>query len=501
MRGRVQSVAVVGRDAPLWLAAAAVQRALGRTGVTVRAVELGSMLSQVDVYAAVPSLASLHRLLGLDERVVLDVCNGVPMVGQRFSNWAKGAPPFLIAYDDELPTGSDLAFVQYWTKGALEGLRVGYQEFSLGCACARLNTVPTASPMPADLGASYGYHLDSAIYSELIKQLALRLGVEAVDADVARIDSSGEKIDGIDLADGTRITADLYIDASGREGRLIGALAGAEFDSWRTWLPCDRIFAANAPRLPRLPAFSQISAFHGGWVGMFPLRDRTPVLVAYDSGAISDADVAGLASVIARLPISGEAVVSEIRTGMQRSPWIGNCIAIGEAAIALDPIDAVELQVTHGCLSHLMTLFPATADEFPEAEAYNQTVRLFGSNIRDFQAAHYILNRRFDEPMWDRVRGAQMPPGLKRKVDMFRARALVPINDEESFHDQLWTLLLLGSGVIPEGYDPRIDSLSDQQHIETVQGRLKEVAAMAQQMPSVEQFLGIDQSAPAQVIG
>lgn len=501
MSGRVQSIAVVGRDAPLWLTAAALQRALGCTGVKVRAVELGSMLAPADVYAAVPSLASLHRLLGLEEQVVLDVCNGVPMVGQRFSNWAKGAPPFLVAYDDELPTGGDLAFVQYWTKGTLEGLQVGYQEFSLGCASARLNAVPSASPRSAVLGASYGYHLDSAIYSELIKQLALRLGVEASEKDVGRICSSGEWIDGIDFADGTRATADLYIDASGREGRLIGTLAGAEFESFKEWLPCDRTFAANAPRLPRLPAFSQISAFHGGWVGMFPLQDRTAILVAYDSGAVSDSDIAGLVSVVARMPISGDAAVSEIRTGMQRSPWTGNCIAIGEAAIALDPIDAVELQLTHGCISHLMTLFPATADEFPEAEAYNRTVRLFGSNIRDFQAAHYILNRRFDEPMWDRVRARQMPPGLKRKVDMFRARALVPINDEESFHDQLWTLLLLGSGVIPEGYDPRIDSLSDQQHIEAVQGRLKEVAAMARQMPSVEQFLGIAQSAPAQVIG
>jgi tryptophan halogenase len=186
---------------------------------------------------------------------------------------------------------------------------------------------------------------------------------------------------------------------------------------------------------------------------------------------------------------------------MQRSPWIGNCIAIGEAAIAVDPIDGVELQVTHGCISHLMTLFPSTAKEFPEAEAYNQTIRLFGSNIRDFQAAHYLLNRRFDEPMWDRIRAAEMPPTLKRKIDMFRARALVPVNDEESFHDQLWTLLLLGSGVMPEGYDPRIDGLSDQQHIDIVQKRLCEVAMMARAMPSVDQILDIEQSAPAQVIG
>jgi tryptophan halogenase len=498
---RIKSVAVVGRDAPLWLTSAAVQRALGRTGVTVQAVELSSLLSAVDVYTAIPSLASLHRLLGLEERLVLDVCQAVPMVGQRFSNWAKGAPPFLIAYDDELPTGGDLAFAQYWAKGALEGLRVGYEEFSLGNACARLNNVPVPPAEPSQLGASYGYHLDAPLYSELLRQLALRLRVEEVAAGVRNIDVEGDMIAGIDLADGTRTTADLYIDASGREARLISALAGAEFECWSEWLPCKRILAANAPRLPLLPAFSQISAFHGGWVGLFPLQSRTPVLAAYDSSVVSDAEVAELAGVISRLPISGDAVVSELRTGMQRSPWIGNCVAVGEAAIAVDPIDALELQATHGCLTYLMTLFPATAGEFPEAAAYNQAIRLFGSNLRDFQAAHYLLNRRYDDPMWDRVRDAEMPASLKRKVDMFRARALVPLNDEESLHDQIWTLLLCGCGVIPEGYDPRIDALPDEGHIERVQQRLRDVATTARAMPSVEQFLGLEQLAPTEVIG
>jgi tryptophan halogenase len=499
--GRVRSVAVVGRDAPLWLAAAAVQRALGGTGVTVEAVELDSRLAQVDAHAAIPSLASLHRLLGLEEQLVLNLCDAVPMVGQRFSNWAKGAQPFMLAYDDEPPPGGDLSFVQYWAKGALEGLRVGFEEFSLGSACARLNHVPIAGPEQPTPSASYGYHLHAAGYSELVKQFALRLGVKATAAAVRDVDVDGDSIAGVDLADGTRVTADLYIDASGREARLIGRLASAEFDSWAEWLPCDRLLAASAPRLPRLPAFSQISAFHGGWVGLFPLQSRTAVVAVYNSGITTDAEVAQLAGVIARMPVSGDGVVSELRPGIQRSPWIGNCVSIGEAAIAADPIDAVELQVTHGCISHLMTLFPATAGEYPESEAYNRLIHSFGANLRDFQAAHYLLNRRFDEPFWERARDAPMPPTLKRKVDMFGARALVPLNDEESFHEQIWTALLLGCGITPQGYDPRIDAVSDEVHIQKVQQRLRDVAQAARRMPSVEQFLGLDQSVAAQVSG
>lgn len=501
MSERIRSVAVVGRDAPLWLAAAAVQRALGRTGVNVQAIELESRLAQVDAYAAVPSLAALHRLLGLDERLLLNVCQGVPMAAQRFSNWAKGSAAFMVAYEDEPPPGGDLPFVQYWTKGAIEGLRVGFEDFSLGAACARLNNVPVPGPEPTGLSASYGYHLDAPAYCELVKQLALRLGVTAVATGVGRIETAGDTVTGVHLADGTRVTADLYIDASGKEARLIGAMASAGFESWSQWLPCDRILAASAPRLGRLPSFSQISAFHGGWVGMLPLQSRTAIAAAYNGSAISDPEAAELAQVIARMRIGGDAVITALRPGIQRSPWIGNCVAIGEAAISVDPIDALELQVTHGCISHLITLFPATADELPEADAYNRTIRSFGENLRDFQATHYLLNRRFDDPVWDGVREAGMPASLERKVDMFRARANVPMNDDETFHEQIWVSLFLGCGVMPEGYDPRVDALSDEAHIQKVQQRLRAVADEARRMPSVEQFLGVEEAAPVQVSG
>src|SRR6185369_2058246 len=105
-------------------------------------------------YAAAPSLGSMHQLLGLEERIVLGACQGIPMVAQRFSNWARGAAPFFLAYDDEPAPGGDLPFVQYWVKGTLEGLRVGFDEFSFGSACARLGRVPVPSESGQPLSAS-----------------------------------------------------------------------------------------------------------------------------------------------------------------------------------------------------------------------------------------------------------------------------------------------------------------------------------------------------------
>jgi tryptophan halogenase len=188
--------------------------------------------------------------------------------------------------------------------------------------------------------------------------------------------------------------------------------------------------------------------------------------------------------------VTGEAVVSELAQGVLDAPWIGNCVAIGEAAVALEPLDALSLHAAHACISHLMTVFPATADGFPEAVAYNRAIHGFAANVRDFQLAHYKLNRRFDDPLWDRARDSGVPDSLQHKLDLFAARATVPLYDDESFQEQSWAALFVGSGLMPEGYDLRVDMMPAEMHIERVQERLRAVAELAKTMPAVDDFLG-----------
>ena len=490
MTRRVETVAVVGRDAALWLAAAAVQRSLGAAGVRVVAVELPSWLNAVDCYSTLPSLASMHRLLGIDEAKMLEAASGVPVAAQRFSNWSKGAAPFFLAYDDEPPPSGDLPFSQYWLKGHKEGLRVGLEDFSLGCACAKLGRVPVATGDGGELSASYGYSLDASIYAEALKQLASKRGIVSTSGKIADVTLDDNCIRSIELDDGTRIEADLFIDASGAERVLMMKMPGAKFERWKDQFGCDRIITASAAPLKSLPAFSQISAFRGGWVGLYPLRDRTAVVAVYASDVVSDHSMPGELPLLARMAVSGEAVVAEIKPGMLERPWIGNCVAVGDAAIALEPVDAAQLHVAQGCISHLIAVFPATADEMPEASAYNKSMRSFAGNIRDFALAHYVLNRRFDELFWDKAREAEVPATLRQKLDLFAARGTVAIGDDETFSDQNWTLLMLGAGVEPDGYDPRIDLLPDEPQIEKVQQRLRAVSQLARQMPSVDQFVG-----------
>jgi tryptophan halogenase len=249
------------------------------------------------------------------------------------------------------------------------------------------------------------------------------------------------------------------------------------------------MLAASAKALGPLPGFSQVSAFRQGWVGLFPLQDRTAVVAAYDSRQISDQGLIDSLSALANLPVSGDAVVSSLAQGIRRRTWVGNCVAVGESAFSLEPLDAVQLHIAHSCISHLMTLFPVETGAFPEAEVYDRIVRRVAINLRDFHAAHYKLNRRFDAPLWDGCRDTIPPATLERKLDVFAARGRVPLYDDETFEEPGWESLFIGHGLMPQSYDPRVDAVPEPEHIAEVQRRLKDIVGLVEAMPRVDDFV------------
>jgi tryptophan 7-halogenase len=491
MSRKVERVVVVGRDAAGWLSAFALQRQLGRSGLAVQMVELPSQLSPVDVYAAIPTLQNLHRLLGLEDDSVVGVCSGVYVLGQRFANWSKARPPFMHAYDTHGIALEHVDFLQYWVKARGEGMNVDLEDFSLGAAAAKQNRYVLGNESTeAFSNAAHGYHLDARTYVRVLKQCALKSGARHIAAgSIASVNRVGARIQSVVLADGQVIEGDLFIDASGAEAALIGQMPGAAFEPWNRWLGANRIMAASGKRLEPLPGFSQISAFRTGWLGLYPLQDRTAMSAVYDATNISDSEMAQSMAVLSGLRIEGNVVASEFRAGARACPWSGNCVAIGEAAVTLEPLDAVQLQLIQIGLSHLIALFPVDADAMLETDLYNAGISAYARNIRDFQIAHYKLNQRIDDPVWDRAREMKVPDELQYKLDLFGRRGRVALYENETFQAENWTSIFVGHGLVPRSYDPLADALPGQEQIQEFQRMLRFISAEVQAMPSLEAHL------------
>lgn len=470
----MRGVAVVGGGASAWTAAIALHRAFARLGVTVTMVETPSTTPPGSVLATLPERALFHKLLGIGEADLFRAADATFTLGQQFVGWSGDAgPPFLHAYGETGRAIADLPFTQFWTKARANGMAAAYDDFSLAAAAARAGRMPRAGEGKA---VAHGYHLDAQGYERLLRAQAVALGIAIIGDANPQPEVAGDRIAALRLSDGRDIVADLYVDATGRAARLIGALPGADTMAEPT-TPCDRMLIADAPPLAPPPLYSRIAAHRAGWIGLFPLGRRTAVTMAYASSHMSDDEAAGSLSALAGL--RGIAVTARVPIDerLRLRPWIGNCVAIGEAAAAGDPIDAVVPQRTQIGIAHLVALLPVDAEQMIERDIYNEEVVAHQRRLRDFQTAHYRLNARVGEPFWDAVRERSVGDDLLAKLDLFAARGMVAQYNHETFNTDSWQAMLIGHGLIPRTYDPQVDAVPDADIARALQAMLGAIRA------------------------
>jgi len=485
----IRKVVIVGRDAAAWLSALALQLSFARSGeaVEVELVELPSALRPEDVYVTLPTQQAFHSLLGLDETRLLRACSGLYALGHRFSNWSGPSAPFLHAYDSHGVSLSHVDFFQYWLKARASGLNVPLEEFSLGAVAAKQGRFVIFSESTESFSnATYGYHLSAIPYLQAIGKGALKAGLRHTIGEVNAVVHRDGQIKSIMLEDGTAIEGDLFVDASGPEACLIRHLEKDNIASWKEWLPCDRQMVASASRLAPRPAYSQISAFRDGWLGIYPLMDRTALVGVYASDQIEDDDMLQRMSALSGLRIEGDSVASPISAGARLKHWIGNCVAVGDTAVSLEPLDAVDLHILHTGLSHLVSLFPVDRENMREAEIYNAKMASHAVGLRDFQISHYKLNRRFDERLWDTARGRDVPETLAGKLRLFESRGIVAMQENETFQEENWTSIFIGHGLNPASWDPLVDKIPEQEQIANFQRIISFIATEVEGMPTLQ---------------
>lgn len=488
MNRPIKKIVVVGRDADAWLTALMLQLSLvsSASGVSVELIELPSQLCPHDYYSVLPSHKALHKVLGVNENALLKTCSGLYVLAQRFSNWSGTDTPFVHAYDTQGDSMGNVDFFQYWLKAHKSGLNVLLEDFSLGAVAAKQGRFVVLGDSSGSFSrATHGYHLSALPYLQAVGKAALKAGLVHRTGAIKSVEVNAGFIQSLILQDDTVVDGDLFIDATGAEAALISQLEENNYESWQHWLPCDRKLVTSAPPLNPVPAFSQISAFAEGWIGFFPLANRTAVTAVYSSRHTNSNDVLQKMATLSGGNIERAA---EIRcsAGARKKHWIGNCVALGTAAVNLDAVDATDLHMLHLGLSLLRELFPVNKDDMKEAALFNEKMQSYATNVRDFQIGHYQLNKRFGEPFWNEARNAVPPATLVKKIALFAQRGCIAMREDETFQEENWTSLFVGHGVMPKAYDPLVDKMSEQEQIEQFQSMLRHIASEVQSMPSLQ---------------
>lgn len=473
-------VVIVGRDAALWLSAAVLRKAIAPSGFTITAVELPSHLSTASTYVAQPAIEALHAKLGLDEAALLRTTKGSFSLGYNLVAGEKAGSPFFLAHGSY---GTPIAggdFFGQWLKARHFGLGAALEDFSPTAMAARHGRVMLPDEETERFGRTdYGYHLPGIAYAALLKGLALRSGVElrqALGISVEREESG--RIRSVITSDGAIIDGDLFVDASGSEAAVIGKAPGGEHEDWRCYFPIDRYRSARAPGFASVPTYAEIRSHGDGWTALYATRGMTHVIHAYRTADQDEAESLAAAAARAGVRLEEDRVINAA-AGRRVAAWTGNCVAIGGAACTLDPLFDLELHAVQLSIVHLLSLFPAGKDCTAERAEYNRITGSFFDRVRDFQAAYYTLTM-----------AASRPPSLAARMALFSARGAIAPMEDDSFTADQWRALLLGLGVLPEGWPPAIDTIPPERLRQGLRDILGFVSRKVLNQPTHDRCLG-----------
>lgn len=470
----VGSVLIVGDDLAGWAAAAYLKANLPQLRVRLAPGRPRRAPTLVDLSSAtLPNIRDFHRLLCLDEGNMLACSGGVFRLGQKAIGWSGDGSSYFRPFPSGAWRLGSLPLHHAWR--AYVSDEYSLDRFSLGARLAEERKFPISGPaMPR-----HGYLLDPPLYRDYLKAYALHLGVELLNSVLDCSASSDNRIGGVRLEGSGETTADLYLDAT-PDGQLIGELAGgSDWEDWSDWLPGDRlIFGETAPD-PWPPPCDELTADDTGWRARIPLRRRTVHLQLYASSQVSDDEAA--ASLRAQTGALTEHPPLKLRQGRRSRAWIGNSVAIGDAATILEPLDGGAFALVQMQLRTLVDLLPDCDFTAVELKEFERRVANTTDSLRNFQIARYQLSAR-NGPFWQMARKSPPPDSLKRAIALFALHGKLPFVEGEMFDLEEWAHVLIGHGVRPRHFDrlpARISGVNTRQALEEWLGNVSDQVARA----------------------
>lgn len=489
----IREIVIVGGGTAGWMTAAAAARFLAGGGRRIRLVESDAIGTIGVGEGTIPPMLEFNQMLGIAEPSFLAETKGTYKLGIDFVGWGAEGERYFHPFGQMGSNLDGVAFHQLWLKYRDHpgiGPIVAYSMSTLAALNNRF-APPSNDPRSPVSTLAYAFHLDAGLYAAMLRKYAEARGVERLEGRIVDVELDGESghVTAVRLDNERRMAGELFIDCSGFRSLLLGEALGVPFDDWTRWLPCDRAIAVPSERTEPLLPYTRSTAHASGWQWRIPLQHRTGNGHVYSSAHISDDDAERI--LLANLdskPIAAPNRLS-FRTGRRVRIWDRNVVAIGLSAGFVEPLESTAIYLIQHGIQKLFALFPDTRFEAIERDEYNRVVGDSYEAVRDFIILHYQATRR-TEPFWREVRSVPMPASLKRKIDLFASKGRVFRYKDELFELPSWLAVMLGQGIMPEGYDPLADSLPDDQVLAAMSQLRTAYREAALALPDYQTFLG-----------
>jgi tryptophan halogenase len=306
-----------------------------------------------------------------------------------------------------------------------------------------------------DMKIPVGFHIENRQFVAVLEVVAREIGVDFTDATVRGAERGPQGIAAVLLADGRRLEADFFIDASGFRSELLGRVLEEPFINYDRALFCDRAVVGGWDRTtePILP-YTTAETMDAGWAWQIEHEHLINRGYVFASQSISDEDaIAEFQRKNPKVPASLRVV--KFRSGRYRRLWVDNVLAVGNAGGFVEPLEATALMVVCGqCRDFIESLRQCEWSPSPTlVRLYNEMEGERWDEIRDFLSLHYKLNTRLDTPFWQHCRADTELGGAARILEFYQEngpagfiRYLIP-SRHKSFDLEGYLVMLVGNRV------------------------------------------------------
>ncbi|WP_296676727.1 tryptophan 7-halogenase [Novosphingobium sp.] len=429
---------VVAGDGPVGLlAAAALKRSLPPCDVVVISAPTGAAAFADRSATALPFTCRLHERLGIADTALLRRAAASHRLITRYFGWGGSDSHGVAAYGAELDPAMAGAFARSWG-GGQRNVSADTAPGSIAEVLADAGRY--AFPLADDGGAAgavdHAMRWNTGAYRQILSEAAAQLGIAGLAGPVVgcKLDGQGGLRSVATAADGD-ITADLFVDCTGPDAKLLAALREHAVIDWADRLPVRTVYLAE-PGPPVLALEDRMTLLPQGWLSELAGRDGLQTTLAasrsLDPQEVRDALGAPAAEAI------------PIGPARAKASWLGNVVALGDAAARFEPIGGYPLDLAHRQLALLLELLPSLAFAPAERAEYNRRAALMADAVRDTIAVHYAA------PAAMAVFGSQgRSAQLDRTIDQYTRRGRMPFREEAPLAGQEFCALLVALGFAP----------------------------------------------------
>ncbi|WP_037503072.1 tryptophan halogenase family protein [Sphingomonas jaspsi] len=396
-------VVILGGGTAGWMAAMLFNQRWGTRGTRVTLVESKDIGIIGVGEGSTPQLKHFFDTMGIAEADWMPRCNATYKTGIEFVGWSD--LPGYERYFHPFPTALDGHSVPQFFHHAL--LRRNGRDVP---AHPDLWFVPTVladqrraplTPVNFPFETTYGYHFDSYLVGDYLREVATARGVERFEATIADVELVDGDIAALVADDGRRITGDLFVDASGFRAALIEGALGEPHISFADNLFNDSAVVMPTPVSPEGPEVAtRATALSAGWAWHIPLTSRTGNGYVYSSRYITpeEAEAELRAHVDAGPDV--EARHLKMRVGRVERSWVRNCLAIGLAQGFIEPLEATALHIVMATVEGFLDAVDGGGVTAKIRDDFNARIAWRYDGIRDYIACHYRAAQRRDTDYW-----------------------------------------------------------------------------------------------------